>query len=236
MTTATYDLSVIIPARNESAYVETSLNSVYNQAHPRDRIEAIVAVNGCTDDTEEVVKRWSAAHPDLSVRIVESAPPGLARARNTGAAIAQGDTMIFLDADSQMPAGMTKAIVDKMRSGTVISTVRIAADTNDRLDQAFYWIIEIGKVVLRAHANFFFVDRKFFERTGGYDAETVFAEDLEYLQRLSRAGTKIPHMRNPAVATSSRRLHEGPLRIGWLMTLLRWAAIRFGIGRRWRYW
>ena len=45
----------------------------------------------------------------------------------------------------------------------------------------------------------------------------------------------VGHLADAWIATSPRRLHRGPLRIGMLTMFGRWALGNFGIGRRWPY-
>jgi hypothetical protein len=52
---------------------------------------------------------------------------------------------------------------------------------------------------------------------------------------LLRSGVDVCHLSSSWIATSTRRLHSAPLRLGLIATFSRWAAAQAGIGRRWRY-
>jgi hypothetical protein len=80
-----------------------------------------------------------------------------------------------------------------------------------------------------------FCDRDLFLAAGGFDASIRFAEDLEFLRRLTRGGVRVHHVVRPPIATSPRRIRQGPFRIGGGVTLVRWLLVRWGIGRDWRY-
>ena len=88
------DVSVIVPTRNRSALLATTLRTVVRQ---RDvDLEVIVVDDGSTDDTGGVV----AALDDPRVLLIRCPPPGgVSAARNVGAAEAHGEWLAFLDDD-----------------------------------------------------------------------------------------------------------------------------------------
>ena len=230
-----FDLAVIIPARNEEAYVGSALESVLEQRWPRDRLEAIVVANGCTDRTVEVVRGFAADNPDLAVVLVERDEPGVATAKNDGAEVARATRLVFLDADSRLHPELARRAASLDAAGVPAASMRLAASDGDLLDRIFYWLIEAGKVALLVRANMCYVRRDVFLAHGGFDPRVGFAEDLDFLQRIRRAGARVDHIWDAPVKTSARRLHQGRFRSGWLKTLARWTLVRFGIGRRWRY-
>lgn len=88
------DVSVVVPTRNRSRLLATTLRSVLRQ---RDvDLEVIVVDEGSTDDTPAML----AALGDPRVRIVRhDTPLGVSTARNRGAAEARGEWVAFLDDD-----------------------------------------------------------------------------------------------------------------------------------------
>lgn len=88
------DVSVIVPTRNRSALLATTLQSVFSQ---RDvHIEVIVVDEASTDDTTAQLR--AVADPRLRV-IRHDAPLGLPAARNRGAVDARGEWLAFIDDD-----------------------------------------------------------------------------------------------------------------------------------------
>src|SRR3954464_7912309 len=83
-------ISIIIPAHNEEAYLGDTLEGLQDQGYPN--YEIIVVTNGCSDRTVEVAK--GRCH-----RLINIKERGLSKARNLGAQAAQGDILVFLDAD-----------------------------------------------------------------------------------------------------------------------------------------
>jgi dolichyl-phosphate beta-glucosyltransferase len=97
------ELSIIIPAYNESGRIAPSLASLrdYLADHPEWRgVEVIVVCDGCGDDTESVVR--SCAVPGLRV-IAYERNRGKGYAVKTGILASRGRTVVFADADGATP-------------------------------------------------------------------------------------------------------------------------------------
>ncbi len=225
-------VTIVIPARNEEAYVEGALESVARQTVPLDRLQVVVVVNGASDRTAEVVRAARERLPRLELRLVDDPQPGVARAKNIGARLANGDLLVFLDADSRMAPDLVERIVAAHRAGYRAGSVTIAADDGDLLDRGFYRLIEFGKRLFGIHANMLYCDRAAFEAVGGFDETFHQAEDRDLLVRLARSGLRLGRITDSVIYTSPRRLHEGPLRIGLLRVFGRWTLGHLGIWRR----
>jgi glycosyltransferase involved in cell wall biosynthesis len=92
----TASVSVIVPVRNGEAFVADAIESVLAQEDVS--AELIVVDDASTDRTPEVLRRFAGrltvASPDGS---------GVSAARNRGMALAQGELLVFLDADDLLP-------------------------------------------------------------------------------------------------------------------------------------
>ena len=89
------EVSVIIPAYNLEGYLDTCLQSVLAQT--LGNFEAIVVDDGSTDGTPGLLRRY--AERDPRIIVVSTPNRGVARARETGIARAQGKYIAFLDSD-----------------------------------------------------------------------------------------------------------------------------------------
>ena len=94
---------------------------------------------------------------------------------------------------------------------------------------------ENGKRLVRTRANMFWCRHDLFDQLAGFDETMHHAEDLDLLDRARRSGVRVGHIRSALIATSPRRLHEGPLRFGMFRMFGRWVLGHIGIGRRWPY-
>lgn len=228
-------VSVILPAHNEALLVGGALRSIAAQPLDPGQVEAIVVNNGSSDGTAAAVDAATLELPGLAVLLLSDPTRGIARAKNLGARHARGRCLVFLDADSRMSAGLLPRVVERARAGERAASIRIVADSHDTLDRAFFGLMEWGKRLFGIRANMCWLERELFEQLGGFDERLHQAEDLDLLVRARRAGVTVGHLSDAWIATSPRRLHRGPLRIGMLTMFGRWALGNFGIGRRWPY-
>jgi glycosyltransferase involved in cell wall biosynthesis len=107
-------VTVVIPAHNASATIETQLAALAEQDYDG-RWEVVVVDNGSTDGTIGVVERWRDRVPALRV-VDASERTGPGYARNVGAEAAHGDFLVYCDADDmaspQWLTAMATAAVD----------------------------------------------------------------------------------------------------------------------------
>ncbi len=228
-------VSFVIPARNEAGYVARALASVASQDWPCEELEAVVVNNGSSDGTAEVVRSFAARHPELRCRLESEPQRGRARAKNRGARAAAGAYLVFLDADSVASHNLVRAVLRHVQAGYPAGSIRVVADSHDPLDRAFFGLMEFGKRLFGIRAQMFYCRRDLFCQYGGFREELEIAEDLDFLRRLQAAGLPTCHVTDASIATSPRRLHALPLRLGMVYTFLRWALAHVGIGRRWPY-
>src|SRR4051812_5897213 len=90
-------VSVVIPTYNEATYVDRLLEALAKQSFKD--FEVIVSDAESKDGIDRVVRSFTSK---LDVRLVESPPQGPGAGRNRGAELAQGDWLLFLDADDDI--------------------------------------------------------------------------------------------------------------------------------------
>lgn len=231
-------ISVVLPARNEEKLLPAALRSIETQKMDPWLVEAIVASNGSTDGTEAAAEAEAAriaAAGGPRVLVVSDMPPGIAIAKNRGAARARGRILVFMDADSEMSADLLTAIARRAERGERAASIRLRPDNNDPIDRALFWILEYGKRLTRVRANMLWCERALFKELHGFNEALQQAEDLDLLVRAKRAGVKVGHVNEAHIVTSTRRLHRGPFRLGMVRMLGRWVLGHVGIGRHWPY-
>jgi glycosyltransferase involved in cell wall biosynthesis len=106
-------VSVVIPVHNGGRTVARAIESAIAQQYPS--VEVVVADDGSTDDTREVVGRYAGA-----VRVVEQPNRGAAAARNLGFGAARGEFVAFLDADDEFLPGRIERGVAPMAADTSV--------------------------------------------------------------------------------------------------------------------
>jgi uncharacterized protein len=186
-------VSVIIPALNEAARIGATMESASAGA-PH---EILVVDGGSTDHTPAIAKAAGA--------IVLASKPGRARQMNAGAARATGNVLLFLHADTRLPAGWATVVRDILgRQGVV------AGAFGFRVEEPFAgrWLVEFT-TNLRSRwmqspygDQGQFLRRALFEELGGF-ANLPIMEDYDMNRRLRRRGRLVTA--KAAAITSGRR-------------------------------
>ena len=95
--------SIIIPSFNRADELTELLKSVQTLRFPRDQFEVIIADDGSTDATPQVIEQARQKY-DFTLHYFTQQRQGPGAARNLGMEKAQGDFFIFLDSDVMVPA------------------------------------------------------------------------------------------------------------------------------------
>ncbi len=107
MTPAAVAVSVVVPTRDRTTRLLLTLTALGHQTLDRERFEVVLV-----DDAPErgaVEEVLSALPPGLPVRQATTGGRGVARARNTGARLARGELLLFLDDDTLATPGLLEA-------------------------------------------------------------------------------------------------------------------------------
>lgn len=102
-------LSVIIPVFNVEAYLDECLSSVARQTY-RDW-ECILVDDGSTDRSGDICDSWSSI--DNRFIVIHQSNKGVSAARNNGLAKAEGDYVVFIDADDWVEETYLSDLLDK---------------------------------------------------------------------------------------------------------------------------
>nr|WP_119611982.1 glycosyltransferase family 2 protein [Streptomyces acidiscabies] len=107
MTPAAVAVSVVVPTRDRTTRLLLTLTALGHQTLDRERFEVVLV-----DDAPErgaVEEVLSALPPGLPVRQATTGGRGVACARNTGARLARGELLLFLDDDTLATPGLLEA-------------------------------------------------------------------------------------------------------------------------------
>ncbi|MGH9968144.1 MAG: glycosyltransferase [Pyrinomonadaceae bacterium] len=205
-------VSVVIPAFNEEDYIGATLVSV-NRAmtflQEKEGVSAeIVVVDNESDDSTADVAR------DFSATVAKEAQHNIARVRNAGAKVANGDVLVFVDADTIVPDILLGRIVEALSEPTCVGGAVDTAYRPKKLTVKIYlqsWRI-IGKLAGMAQGATQFCRRDVFFALNGYDETLYMGEDVDFHWRLKRFAKRqngsICFIEDIKVAPSARRFDQ----------------------------
>lgn len=100
-------VSLVIAAHNEAASIGSKLENALTLDYPRPQFEVIVASDGSTDGTDDIVRCFS----DRGVKLLSLPRGGKAAALNGAVAVTTGDVLVFSDANSIFDTDAIRALV-----------------------------------------------------------------------------------------------------------------------------
>ena len=212
--TAPPSLSIVIPVLNESAGVVAFLNAL--ATYRARSAEVIVVDGGSSDDTVSRAKPLA--------DFVLSSARGRAMQMNAGAAIARGDVILFLHADTRLPPDFDKLIHEGLaRSQHAWGRFDVAIEGSHPLLPIVGTSMNVRSrlTAIATGDQAMFVTREAFDAVGGFP-EIALMEDVALSRRLK--GVSRPLCLRARVTTSGRRWESrGVVRTILLMWRLRLA-------------
>jgi glycosyltransferase involved in cell wall biosynthesis len=183
--------SVVVPAYNAAADLDECLKAIFD-ALPSGG-EVVVVDDGSSDGTLEIARRYPA-------RVLTGPNRGPASARNSGAGCAQGDILVFLDADVVPHLNTVRSLVDCLEGNTELAAVFGSYDDQPHHPQLVsqfrnllhHYTHQRG----REEASTFWtgcgaIRREWFERVGGFRPTVIGIEDVDLGLRVKAAGGRI---------------------------------------------
>lgn len=197
-------LAVIIPALDEAAGIRAAVQST-KSALPA---ATVMVVDGASSDGTASLARAAGAEVIVTAR-------GRGVQLASGAGSVDAEWLLFLHADTALPANAADVIADFVRlPHAEVATFRLRFDCADRFLRACAWFTRFDSVFTRFGDQGILIRREFYRALGGFPAWPLF-EDVALLQRARRV-TRVWSL-PAAVTTSARRFeHRGRLRQQWL--------------------
>jgi len=202
-------ISIIVPAFNEEKLLGDSLAEIKSAASAFTTrgwlVDLVVCDNNSSDRTAEIAQAAGA-------KVVFEPINQIARARNTGASIATGEWLVFVDADTHPCEGLFADVAEHIATGKTL-----AGGATIRLDQKLFaasLITQLWNYASRINrmmaGSFIFVEAVAFRETGGFSHELFAAEELELSMRLKKMARdskrKIVILHRHPIKTSARKM------------------------------
>lgn len=200
---ATGRISIIIPTWNEAKHITHTLHQLSDIPD----VEILVADGGSTDDTVALAQAAGAN--------VINCNAGRGKQMNAGAALASGEVLLFLHADTQLPNHFVDHIWLAMRNGNSGGAFRLRIDAQGWMLR----VVEFGANLRSRWWKLPYGDQAIFVRASVFFQMTGFQqwplmEDFDFCRRLKKVGKMVIV---PVSATTSARRWQ---RLGVLRTTL----------------
>ena len=234
-------ISIIVPAFNEEKCLGKTLAQIKSASNVLAQsgweAELIVCDNNSNDRTAEIARAAGAT-------VVFEPVNQISRARNSGAAVATGDWLVFVEADSHPTAELFADMAREIQSGNCIAGGAIIRwDQKHFVNEIVTSVVNVGFRWRRMLSGaFIFIETTAFRKLGGFSYEVFVGEDYELSQRLNKlskeTGKRFVILRRHPIITSARRLKDftvlSPLKLVAHIVLRPYACITSReAARRW---
>jgi rSAM/selenodomain-associated transferase 2 len=205
-------ISVIIPVLREEAIINRAIERI----RAVDRAVEIVVVDG-----DPQGRTLQAVICGQALLLASEA--GRGRQMNEGARAAGGDILVFLHADTELPANAFGSISSAMMNGRLKGgAFDLAIDGQGVIYRLIEWVASLRSRLTRIPYGdqALFLRRDYFMEIGGY-RDMPLMEDVDLMRRLKAGGDRICIIRGKAKTSARRWEQEGVLRC----TLRNWAIL-----------
>ena len=201
-------LTILMTVYNGEPYVSEAVESILNQTYSDFRF--LILDNASTDNTREIIRAFNDSRIDL-IPLPENI--GIVAALNRGLQMIDTPFVARMDADDACFPTRLAAQVDFLSSHPEVGVLGTIMEIMDRFGKTFRiykvplshsmiaWTLLFGKTF--AHPSVMF-RKSLIRRTGGYDPDFTYAEDLELWTRLVEC-TRFANLSTPL---SRLRVHE----------------------------
>jgi len=202
--------SIIIPSLNEEVNLPILLNSIKNQTEKD--FEVLVIDSLSSDNTPKKVKEF--ANKIHRLNFVSKKMKNVSMARNYGASMAQGDFLIFLDADVEVDQDFVAEMKRKILKNHLDMTTVWNRPKNAGIPGKIALMLANAGMSLFQHikpgANgpCILMKKTLFEKIGRFDEEIVFGEDFDLIQKAYKTGARFQVFSTPILYVSTRRFDK----------------------------
>lgn len=199
--------SIVIPAYNEEVHLPATLASVHAAMRMVPELGEVIVVDNNSTDRTTVIAQANGA------RVVFEPLNQISRARNAGARGAQGAWLVFLDADTQLPAGLLVQAIANLRSGEIAGGGALM-EMDAPLHPRYQRVVNIWTWVSRkfhlAAGSFVYCTREGFDAVGGFSLKVYAGEEVffshAYKKWARRQKRTFRIIDSPRVLTSARKM------------------------------
>lgn len=223
--------SIIIPTLNEAKYLPKLLKDLQKQTYKD--FEVLVVDGQSEDQTVKKAQSFNSLNP----KVINSPKRHVSFQRNLGAKNAQGEVLIFFDADNQIPPFFLVGIKYQYeKTQPDVFTSYIKADTKRTPDKVAASVMNVAIEAMSrledsawAFGAFTACSPKVFKKIGGFDETVKYAEDRLFIQEALKKGLTFKVFKEPKYTYSFRRIRkEGKLNLLYRSTKLTLKLLKEG--------
>lgn len=196
-------VSVLMPIRNEAAYIERSIQAVLAQDYPPDLVEIIVADGMSTDGTVDLIRQIQATHPNI--RLLENPGRIAPTALNLATEAASGEVIVRVDGHCEIADDYISNCVHHLLNEDVqgvggsvetigetpmAQTIALAMSSTFGVGNSAFRTVQ-DKTMLVDTVPFPAYPRRVVEEIGPYDESMVRNQDDEYNYRIRKMGGRL---------------------------------------------
>jgi len=173
-------VSVIVPTKNSSKFLEQCLDSIKNQTYKN--IEIIVVDNNSMDNTKEIAKKYTD-------KVYNFGPERSAQV-NFGVKNSIGKYVYKVDSDFVLDVKVIEECINKINEGFDAAVVHNSPDVS------VSWIAKIRKFEVDmykydlTHSSARFLKKDVYEKINGFNESITAGEDYDFQNKLNRFGFK----------------------------------------------
>ena len=201
--------SIIIPSYNEEKNLPILLNSISQQTI--NDFETIVIDSESQDNTKKEAEKFSSLIPKFKFIIRKM--KNVSAARNYGASLAQGNFLIFFDADVEIEPSFLEGIKKNIEKYNLDSLT--VWNRGKQKTKGFYIlaVMNFGLSLLQkikplANGPCMIMKKKLFDKVHGFDEEIVFGEDFNIMEKIAKGGIRFKVFSKPIIYVSTRRFDQ----------------------------
>ena len=226
-------VSLLVPARNESANILACLESLLAQTYPN--WELLVIDDRSTDDTAQIVEALAARDPRVRLLRIESLPEGWTgknHALHEGAKHVGGEYLLFVDADTQQHRDNVSILLAYARREQADLVTLIPAMTSvsfwERVVHPLACVVSsffndplqtndpscLGSAY--GNGQYMLFRRTGYDTVGGHESvRTEFVEDMYLARRVKRLGLTLKVVVAPELSRTRMFGSLGEVYRGW---------------------
>ncbi len=196
------NISIIIPSYNSEKTILKTLKAVKKQEGLLEPPEIIVVDDGSKDNTVNILKKI------VGIKVITQKNAGPAKARNSGAKVAEGEILVFTDSDTVPHKDWINNLTDPFSNPDVAATTGtysienkenklaniIQAEIEDKHNNYSEYIAFGGSYNLA-------IKKKLFFEIGGFNEvyKNASGEDVDICYKILNKGHKIRFVKNAIV-------------------------------------